>query len=160
MRRRTHIIVVVCCAAALAGGAVVVEHSHAEHQAGPIVLELPRASCGSARTHLLGGDTTVSNDEPNALSCFGEAARDCTSASIVVDEAGVDTGDMHFFRIEPDGAACQAVERSQAWSANWGFSSLVRSQTCDGIAVTSRGVTLSCGGQDLLIPAVTSHGLS
>jgi hypothetical protein len=67
----------------------------------------------------------------------------------------VDTGTACVFRIEPGGAVCHVVELSKSyWVSNGGGTSQVDSQSCDGVAVTSRGVTFRCGGRDVLIPAV------
>jgi hypothetical protein len=116
--------------------------------------ELPTASCGSAATFRIDGETRILTAGPHTLDCFEAAARACTSASIEVVERGVDTGTNHVFTIEPGGTACQVVELSQYYSANFGGSTgPVDSATCVGVAVTSRGVTFSCGGQEVLIPA-------
>jgi hypothetical protein len=154
MRRRTRIVVICCVVAAvagaaatmaLAGRAAVLEKSQSD-------LEMAQASCGFAATVRLDGDTNIFRAGPHALDCFNTAARECTSASIEVDQVGVDTGTTYVFRIEPGGAACHAVELSQYHSAIFGAGQLT-SQSCGAMAVTSRGVTFSCGGQDVLIPA-------
>ncbi len=72
---------------------------------------------------------------------------------------GVDTGTMYVFTIEHVGTACQVTELSQYCSANFGGSTgLVKAVTCRRTAATAKGDTLTCGGQDVLIPsAVTAQ---
>lgn len=129
--------------------------------AGPLsvgpVVNLPQASCGSAVTHGLTENTQMLGAGRNALSCFSKAAQACKAASIEVRIMGVDTGTDDVFIIRPGGQTCQVTEASQDYSANFGGSqSPVRTTPCHRTAVTGDGVTLSCGGQDLLIPSKVS----
>lgn len=134
--------------------ALTVTWRHSRH---PTVL--PHASCGSATTHGLAGHTQILSADPGALSCFGTAARECRAASIEVTESGVDTGTRHVFTIDQAATTCQASQLSQPYSANGGGrTDPVQTTRCDHITVTSRGVTLTCNGQDLLIPLTVSPG--
>lgn len=118
---------------------------------------LPQAGCGSASTHLVDGRTQLLSADPGALTCFSAAARVCRSASIRVDAWGTDTSSSYVFTIEPGGAACQVTELSQDHWANFGGGrSRVSARPCRRTAVTGRGVSLRCDGQDLLIPANVS----
>jgi hypothetical protein len=118
---------------------------------------LPRASCGSAVTHGLDGSTHALSADPGALACFTAAARDCKAASIEITETGVDAGTGFVFSVGPGGTACQVTERSQDYSANFGGSAgPVTTARCRLAAVSGAGVTLGCGGQDLLIPSAVS----
>jgi len=118
---------------------------------------LPRASCGSASTHFLTGDTKFLRADPGALTCFTRAARECRSASLAVTEMGVDTGTDYVFTIEPSGTSCQFTELRQDYSANFGGSqSAVSTMPCRRTAATRSGVAFSCGGRDVLIPANVS----
>lgn len=156
MRGRTRMLVLICCAMVVIVGAALAVSLRGDQ--GSKVL--PKASCGSAVTHRLDTSTTIITAQPGALACFNTAARSCGPASIQLVEMGVDTGTTYVFRIEPGGAACQAVESSQDYSANFGGStSQVSSLTCSKITATTKGVTLTCGGQDVLIPATSSSGL-
>jgi hypothetical protein len=57
------------------------------------------------------------------------------------------------FAIEP-GRPCQVTEYSESWTANFGGrQSNVTTTRCDQPAVAT-GVTFSCAGQQILIPAV------
>lgn len=114
---------------------------------------LPKASCGSAVTFDVDGETRITTAQPGALTCFDTAARGCGSASIQVAERGVDARTTYVFSIEPGGAACQAVELSQHYSAISNHSGRISSLTCHNLAATSAGVTFTCGGQAVLIPA-------
>ena len=72
---------------------------------------------------------------------------------------GVDTGTTYVFIIGPGGTTCQVTELTQFYSANFGGSTgPVNSVACRRADVTARGVTLTCGGQDVLIPAAVSAG--
>ena len=141
---------IICGAVVVVAGAVLVAIWRGDDDA----KALPKASCGVATTHRLDGDTTILAADPGALTCFETAARACRSASIQVGETGVDAGTAYVFTIDSGGAPCHGTEQSQDRSANFGGSTgRVHSVSCSRIAVTSRGVTLSCGGRDVLIPA-------
>jgi len=115
---------------------------------------LPRATCGSASTHGLSSGTQVLSADNGSLTCFAAAARHCASASIAITEMGTDTGTNYVFAIGRAGAACRATELSQSYSVNFGGSTgAIDSVPCRLAAVTSVGVMLSCGGQDVLVPA-------
>jgi hypothetical protein len=118
---------------------------------------MPQARCGSAVTHGVDGDTQLLSADPGALSCFSAAARVCKPGSIEVTEMGVDTGTDYVFTIEPGGTTCRVTEVSQAYSANFGGShGQARTTPCRRTAVTGTGVTLSCDGRDVFIPARVS----
>ncbi len=112
------------------------------------------ASCGSAVTPGVTGDTRLLSADPGALTCFSTAAQACRPASINVHEMGVDTGTDDVFTIEAGGTACRVTEVSQEYSANFGGQQgQARTTPCRRTAVTVRGVTLNCAGRDVLIPA-------
>jgi len=70
---------------------------------------------------------------------------------------GTDTGITYVFAIGRGGTACQVTELSQDYSANFGGSTgPVNAVACRETAVTGRGVTLACGGEDVLIPSAVS----
>ena len=118
---------------------------------------LPQASCGGATTHQLSGATQVFRADAGALSCFAAAARQCQSASIAITEMGVDTGTKYVFAIAPGKANCPATEWSQRYSANFGGSKQFKVVvTHCSTAARPDGVTLGCGGQDILIPATVT----
>jgi hypothetical protein len=118
---------------------------------------LPRVSCGSAVTQTVSHGSNVVqrySAAPGALACFNRAARECRAASIAVSENEVDTGTTYVFVIEPGGVPCRVTELMQAYSAsNGGSDGPVGSAPCRRTAVTASGVTLNCGGPDILIPA-------
>lgn len=118
---------------------------------------LPRASCGEAATHDLSGATQFFQADAGALSCFATAARQCQSASIAITEMGVDTGTRYVFAIVPGAARCQGTEWSQYYSANFGGSTGKVSVTQCSATARTGGVTLGCGGQDILIPVTVTN---
>lgn len=141
------------CALVIAGGGTAVTAWHISHHH----AALQRASCGSALTHLLSRDTQFLSAEPGSLACFVQAARNCRSASIAITEMGVDSGTDYVFILTPAKPSCAVTEQSQDYSANFGGSrSAVSTVPCRRIAVTLGGVTLSCRGQTVLLPARVS----
>jgi hypothetical protein len=118
---------------------------------------LPHASCGSAVTHRLDGSTRALSADPGALACIAAAARHCKAAGIEITEMGTDTGTGFVFSISPGVTTCQVTELSQGYSANFGGSAgPVTTVPCRLAAVSGEGVTLGCGGQDVLIPPAVS----
>ena len=153
MNRISRIAVIICCVVIVAAAGALT----AAWRIGQHATVLPKASCGSATTHLVDRDTQVLAADPGALTCFGAAARACRPASVEVDEMGTDTGTTYLFAIGRGGTACQVTELSQDYSANFGGSTgPVTAVTCRGTAVTGRGVTLTCAGQEVLIPSAVS----
>jgi len=70
---------------------------------------------------------------------------------------GIDTGTTFVFSIDPGGTTCQVTELSQHYSANFGGSAgPVATTSCRLAAVSGKGVTVGCGGQDVLIPVTAS----
>jgi hypothetical protein len=134
---------------AATGALVITSCSTTQHPA-----TLPQVSCGSAWTHFVNSATQLFGADHGALTCFNTAARECRPASIHVTEMGVDTGTDFTFTIKSGGSSCQVTEQSQYYSANGGGShGPVVITACHRTAVTSRGVSLTCGGQAVLIPA-------
>ena len=122
---------------------------------------LPHATCGSAVTHFLTGDTQVLSAHHGALGCFVRAARHCRPASLGVTAMGVDTGTDYVFSVGPGAASCQVTEYSQSYSANFGGSEgPVFTTTCRRFAATQNGVMLRCGRQQVLIPVDVSAPLT
>jgi hypothetical protein len=118
---------------------------------------LARPTCGSASTHFLTADSKLLRADPGALNCFVRAARECKPASLAVTEMGVDAGTSYVFIIEPGRPSCEVTEQRQDYSANFGGSQgAVMTVRCRQTAVTPTGVTLSCGGRAVLIPAKVS----
>ena len=151
------VLIIIGCAVVAAAATLAVTWPSGAHATGQHWTALPKASCGSATTHGVNGDTQVFVADPGALTCFGVAARGCKSASVEVNEFGVDTGTTYVFIVEPGGTACQVTELSQYYSANGGGSTgPLQAVTCLRTAVTGAGVTLACSGQDVLIPAAVS----
>lgn len=152
MRRRpwTAIIIGGAVIAAAVGG--LAGWMLSQHAAAP-----PHASCGSAVTHGLDGSTRALSADPGALACFAAAARDCKAASIDITEMGTDTSTDFVFSIGSGGTTCQVSEAGQGYSANFGGSAgPVATVPCRLAAVSGEGVTLGCGGQDVLIPSAVS----
>lgn len=150
--RKPPAAVIICAVIVAAVGAAAVAWRISQHAAG-----LPHASCGSASTHFLTSDTQFLSADPGALTCFVRAARECRPASLGVNEMGVDTGTDYVFTVEPGGTSCQVTELRQDYSANFGGSQgAVSTVPCRRTAVTGKGIGLSCGGQDVLIPAKVS----
>lgn len=149
----------IICAVVVAAAGVAAATWPGQHPAasGQHPAALARPTCGSASTHFLTGDTRLLRADPGALTCFVRAARECKSASLAVTEMGVDTGTSYVFIIEPGGPSCQVTEQRQDYSANFGGSQgAVTTVRCRQTAVTPAGVTLSCRGRDVLIPAKVS----
>ena len=70
---------------------------------------------------------------------------------------GVDTGTNYVFTIKPSGTGCQVTEWNQAYSAGLpGLKRPVSATACRLTAVTAAGVTVSCAGRNLLIPATVA----
>jgi hypothetical protein len=147
--RRSRAAAIISAVIVAAAGALVITWQVSQHQ-----TAAPPPSCGSAWTHFVNADTQFLGADRGALTCFNTAARECRPASIHVTEIGVDTGTYYVFTIKSGGASCQVTELSQYYSANGGGSQgPVTTTPCLRTAVTSGGVALSCGGQDVLIPA-------
>lgn len=155
--RRPRAIVILCAViVAAAAAAAVITWQVSQHQAAA-----PPANCGSAWTHSLSGQTQLLGADHGALTCFDAAARACRPASLHVTEFGVDTGTDYTFTIESGGASCRVTEQSNFYSANGGGSTgPVTTTSCLRTAVTSAGVSLTCAGQNVLIPAKVHSGLS
>jgi hypothetical protein len=161
--RRPRVIVILCTAivAAIAGVVIGLQVSH--HQTAQTVA--PPASCGSTWTHSVSGQTQLLGADHGALPCFDAAVRACKPASLHVIDMGVDTGTDYVFTIEGStsqgaGASCRVTEASNFYSANGGGSTgPVTTTSCQRTAVTSAGVSLTCAGQDVLIPAKVRPGL-
>jgi hypothetical protein len=122
---------------------------------------LPAASCGSAVTHGVTASTQVLGTQPaSSLRCFTAAARHCAHASLLVTDMGTDTGTDDLFTIITAAggpSSCTVTEASQGYSANFGGStSPVQTTHCTVAAVATQGVTLSCAGQPILIPATVT----
>ena len=140
--------VITCAVMVAAVGAVTAACGGSQHPAA-----LPHATCGSAVTHFLTGDTQVLSADHGALACFVRAARHCHSGSLGVTAMQVDTGTDYVFSVGPSGESCQVTEYSQDYSANFGGSQgRVNTTTCRRLAVMQNGVMLRCGRQDVLIP--------
>jgi hypothetical protein len=148
--------IVILCAVIVAVAAAVITWRVSQHQ-----TAAPPAACGSAWTHRINGQTQLLGADHGSLTCFDAAARACRPASLHVTEFGVDTGTDYVFTIESGRASCRVTESSQYYSANGGGShGPVVTTSCLRTAVTGGGVSLSCAGQDLLIPAKVHPGLS
>ena len=113
---------------------------------------LPTANCGSATARSVGASTVVTMADPGALTCFYNAARACHPAAVQLVARGVDAGTAYVFKIESVGKSCRVTESSQTY-VEPGRHGPVRSVTCDQPDVTQEGVTLTCGGQGVLVPA-------
>lgn len=143
----TKVMIGGCAAVLLAGGGVA--GWRASH--GSPTLPLP--TCGSVTTHLLSSDTQLLSAKPGALACFSAAARNCRAGSIAVNQMGVDAGTRYVFVIEPGTEPCQVTEQSQFYMVSGGLRhGPVKTVACQRSAVTTSGVTLSCGGRGILIP--------
>jgi hypothetical protein len=148
----TKVIVGACAAALLTGGAL------AGCGASQRATAAPPVSCGSAAARFLDDRTELLSASPGALPCFDTAVRHCRSASIIVTTMGVDAGTRDTFAIEPVTGPCQVTERSQSYLVSGGLHHGPVTTTHFRIAgATAAGVTLSCSGQRILIPATVSH---
>ena len=155
-RRPRAIVILGAVIVAAAAATAVISWRVSQHQ-----TAAPPATCGSAWTHSLNGQTHLLGADHGALTCFDLAARACRPASLHVSEFGVDTGTDYTFTIESGGPSCRVTEASNFYSANGGGSTgPVTTTSCLRTAVTGGGVSLSCAGQDLLIPAQVHQGLS
>jgi len=154
--RRPRAIVILCAViVAAAAATAVISWRVSQHQ-----TAAPPAACGSAWTHSLNGQTHLLGADHGALTCFDLAARACRPASLHVSEFGVDTGTDYTFTIESGGPSCRVTEASNFYSANGGGSTgPVTTTSCLRTAVTGGGVSLTCAGQDVLIPAQVHQGL-
>jgi hypothetical protein len=158
--RRSRAIVILCAViVAAAAAAALTTWQVSQHQ-----TAAPPAACGSAWTHSLSGQTQLLGADRGALTCFDAAARACRPASLHVSAFGVDTGTDYTFTIESGesgGPSCRVTEQSNFYSANGGGSTgPVTTTSCLRTAATGEGVSLSCAGQDVLIPAKVHPGLS
>jgi hypothetical protein len=154
-RTRRPRAIVILSAVIVAAAVAVITWQVSQHQ-----TAAPTASCGSAWTHAVNGQTHLLGADHGALTCFDTAARACKPASLHVTELGVDTGYDYVFTIKSGGASCRVTESSNFYSANGGGSTgPVTTTSCLRTVVTGRGVSLSCGGQDVLIPAKVQPGL-
>lgn len=137
------------CALVAACGCGVIGWSVSHHQAA-----MPHATCGTVITHQFTSDTELLSASPGALGCFFGAVHDCKSASIGVTEMGVDGGSDYVLAIDPGSRPCQLTEFSQSYTANFGgHESQVTTIGCRVVALTGRGVTLTCNGGQVLLPA-------
>jgi hypothetical protein len=154
--RRPRAIVILCAViVAVAAAAALITWRVSQHQ-----TAAPPAACGSASTHAVSGQTHLLQADRGALTCFDTAARACKPASLHVTEIGVDTGTDYTFTIESGGPSCRVTESSNFYSANGGGSTgPVTTTLCTRTAVTGAGVSLTCAGQDVLIPAKVQPGL-
>ena len=144
----TKLITAVCGLAVIAGGAL------AGCGVSQRTVTQPRVSCGSAVTRVLDDRTQLLSATPGALRCFDAAARMCRPASISVTAMGVDAGTHYAFAIKPGTQPCQVTEQSQFYMVSGGLRhGPVTTVSCQRSAVTASGVTLSCGGPDILVPA-------
>jgi hypothetical protein len=83
-------------------------------------------------------------------------ARACAAASIADTLLGVAAGTSYVLVVEPDRASCRVTRLAQGYSVSFGLAAPagpVISAACRRTAVTASGVTLNCGGPDILIPA-------
>lgn len=146
-------MVAVACASVVVVGSAIGVRAY-EHR-----MDLPHPTCGSAGTHNLDSRTQLLSADPGTLTCFHAAAKSCKAASIEVTEMGVDAGTDDVFVIKPGGRPCQATAFSQFYIFTGQLHrNPVTSTSCRLTAVTDRGVTLSCGGQQILIPTTVSRG--
>jgi hypothetical protein len=153
--RRPRAIVILCTVIVAVAAAVVITWRVSQYQTAG-----PTASCGSASTHAVNGQTHLLSADRGALTCFDTAARACKPVSLHVTELGVDTGTDYVFTIESGGATCRVTEASNFYSANGGGSTgPVTATSCLRTTVTGEGVSLNCAGQDVLIPAKVQPGL-
>ncbi|MBS2537172.1 hypothetical protein KGQ20_30890 [Catenulispora sp. NF23] len=151
--KRTRVVIIGGSAAVvvLAAGSAVAATQLGGHNA---QTALPKASCGSAITRAVTADTSVTSADPGALTCFQAAARTCSPAAVQVSQRGIDAGRTYVFQIKSGGATCQVDELSQGYLEP-DKPGQVQSVTCDRAGVTTEGVTLTCGGQTVLIPSTT-----
>jgi hypothetical protein len=149
MYRLTTILAGVC-AVAVTGGGALAGCGVSRQGAAP-----PGVNCGSAVTRSLDDRTQLLSAKPGALPCFDAAARNCRAASITVTAMGVDAGTRYVFVIKPGTEPCQVTEQSQFYmvSGGGGRHGPIKTVACQRSAVTRSGVTLSCGGRGILIPA-------
>lgn len=148
----------VCAAAVIASGALAgcgaSQHGDTSQQG----VAPPRVGCGSAITRTLDDRTVLLSASPGALPCFAAAARNCHSATITVTAMGVDAGNHYVFGIEPGTRPCLVTERSQFYMVSGGTRhGPVTTTHCRIAATDAGGVTLSCGGRQILIPVTASQ---
>lgn len=144
----------VCAVAVIAGGTLAGCGAAPRGSGPPRAVTLPRVSCGSAVTRLLDDHTQLLSASPGTLPCFDAAVRNCRSASISVTAMGVDAGTRYVFVIEAGTDPCQVTEQSQFYMVSGGGRrGPLLTTHCRVAAAAGEGVTLSCGGRDILIPA-------
>jgi hypothetical protein len=114
---------------------------------------LPQASCGWVGYD---GGRVVGSQDPGALTCFNADAQACKPGSIGLHEAQADTTTSEVYTIVPGGSPCQVADTSQEYFVSLHRTGPVTTESCHVAAVTGNGVTLSCSGQDVLIPARSS----
>jgi hypothetical protein len=119
---------------------------------------LPQASCGWIGYD--GGSGKPYSQDPGALTCFNAAAQACKPGSIGLHELGADTTTSEVYSIVPGGTPCQVTGASQTYFASGDHTGPVTTESCHITAVTGSGVTLSCAGEDFLVPARASLPLS
>jgi hypothetical protein len=150
---RRFALILMCMVLAAAGGGWTIWRAF---QSG----RLPGASCGTAITHNLGGDTQIlSESDTSTLGCFAAAARRCKAASVGVTAMGVDSGVKYVFVIRSGGSPCQMTELSQSYGWTGGRLSTgpVMSVACRRTIAKAGGVMLSCARLAVLIPAAVAE---
>jgi hypothetical protein len=147
-------VIIGCAVAGLAGAAAAGCGASQQGDASQRSVTTQRVSCGSATARFLDDRTELLSANPGALPCFDAAARNCRSASITVTTMGVDAGTRSTFAIKPGTGPCQVTEQSQFYLVSGGLRhGPVTTTHCRISAATAAGVTLSCSGRDVVIPA-------
>jgi hypothetical protein len=157
MRPLTTIAAGVCAVAVIAAGALA-GCGASQPGASERAKTLARVDCGSAATRFLDGSTRLLSADPGARRCFDAAVTHCQAATITVTTMGVDAGTRYVFVIEAGTHPCQVTEQRQFYLVSGGpHHGPVTTVTCQRAAATASAVTLTCGSQQLLIPASVSH---
>ncbi|MEZ0114727.1 hypothetical protein ABH920_008762 [Catenulispora sp. EB89] len=150
--KRTRVVILGGAAVVVLAAGTAVAATQLGHHGTGTTTTLPTANCGSATARSVDASTVVTMADPGALTCFTNAARACQPAAVQIVARGVDAGTDYVFKVQSGGKSCRVTESSQTY-VEPGRHGPVRSVTCDQTGVTDEGVTLACGGQDVLVPS-------
>lgn len=112
---------------------------------------MPTATCGGVVEQMGSSGLRIHEEGPGALACFRHAAESCQSASLLVTEAGVDTGTNDVIALRRTHGTCTARVTEQTYMlTDWGP---VHHFDCGRVAVDDSGETVPCGvGSTFAIP--------
>jgi hypothetical protein len=102
--------------------------------------------CGLA-TYRIGLDPLGVSDPDEAENCLWQAYTTCQTATVVYDEAGVDTSDTHTITVQSKSGVCSVSDVAQYYMGNNGPTT--RTYACSGLRQSAAGGLLAtdCGDE-------------